>query len=378
LGTTEAETEKTSTSKPLVTIVVPTYNEAENIGRLIREITKSMENSGYKDNFEILVVDDDSPDGTCLEVRRLAEKDRRIRCLLRRNKKGLATAILRGIHWARGEYVVVMDADFQHPPEVVPKLVETAIRTGADIVVASRYTRGGGVSGWSRLRLLMSKTAILIARILVPGARSTSDPMSGFFLVRKSVVEEEKLNPRGYKILMEMLEKLSYSKVVDVPYVFRNRLAGKSKLGARTIIDFLIHALQLSPMTRFATIGLLGALANLIVMSLLLILGVNKYLASLAGIEAGILFNFVFHEAWTFKTKLKGNWKERLVKYHLASAGGTSTTFLTMALLTSLAGFSAVAAQAAGIAAGFALNYALSLTKIWSRKVRATVKTGRV
>ncbi len=362
----------------LVTIVIPTYNEAVNIGKLIDSVIREMEKAGFKDEFEILVVDDDSPDGTCLVVRKKALEDKRVRCLLRRKSKGLATAILRGIHWARGRYVVVMDADFQHPPEVVPRLVRKALDTGADIVVATRYSSGGGVAGWSKLRLLMSKTAIFIAKVLVPGARSTSDPMSGFFLVRKDIVENAALNPRGYKILMEILERTNYSRVEEVPYVFRNRAGGKSKLGPKTIVDFLLHALQLSPLTRFAIVGALGAIVNLMVMAGLLLLGVNKYIASLAGIEAGILFNFPFHEHWTFKSKMGKGWFSRLVGYHLASIGGMVTTLGVMMLLSDVLSLTTpITAQAIGIMAGFAVNYGISQTKIWGR-IRGELNTKRV
>jgi dolichol-phosphate mannosyltransferase len=224
----------------------------------------------------------------------------------------------------------------------------------------------------------MSKTAILIAKVLVPGARNTSDPMSGFFLVRKDVVENARLNPRGYKILMEILERTSYSRVEEVPYVFRNRAGGKSKLGPKTIVDFLIHALQLSPLTKFAFVGALGAIVNLMVMAGLLLLGVNKYLASIAGIEAGILFNFPFHEHWTFKSKMKGNWVSRLIGYHLASIGGMVTTLAVMLLLTDVLRVTTpITGQAIGILAGFAVNYGISQTKIWG-KIRGELDARRI
>jgi len=368
---------ESNNTQPLFTVVIPTYNEADNIKILIPKLVNILESSGFS-NFEILVVDDDSPDGTCLIVREFANSDSRIRCLLRRKNKGLATAILRGIAWARGKYVVVMDADLQHPPELVPKLVSKAVSTGADVVVATRYAPGGGVEGWSRFRLLMSKTAILVSKILVPGTKSTSDPMSGFFLVKKSIVDPSSLRPRGYKILMEILEKSPYQKVEEVPYTFRNRAYGKSKLGAKTIIDFLIHAMTLSPLVKFASVGALGAVLNLTIMALLLLLGAPIDLASIAGIEISILFNFIFHEYWTFKTNLEENWLRRLWAYHLSSLGGIITTFTVMKATTMLGLLGPLAGQALGIVTGFAANYVISLDKVWRRSILNEIKKRRI
>ena len=364
-------------AKPLLTVVIPTYNEAENIGRLIDRLVEVLESSGNS-NFEILVVDDNSPDGTCLVVREKALSDRRIRCLLRRRNRGLASAIVRGIAWARGDYVIVMDADFQHPPEIVPKLLEEALRSGADIVVATRYSKGGGVEGWSRRRLLMSKMATLIAHILVPETRKTSDPMSGFFLVRKNAINLEKLNPRGYKILMEILARTPGARVSEVSYVFRNRMAGKSKLGAKTVVDFLVHAASLSRMVRFALVGLLGAVLNLLVMDTALLMGAHRLLAGLLGIEAGLLFNFVLHEAWTFETHMSRGWAKRLIGYHGASIGGILTTLTVMEALASLAGVPPVQGQAIGIIAGFGVNYGISHTKVWGSRADGQVKRGGI
>jgi len=349
-----------------LTVVLPTYNEAENITAIIDELVSVLERHGPR-NFEILVVDDNSPDGTCLLVREKALRDRRVRCLLRRKNRGLATAIIRGIHWARGKYVVVMDADFQHPPEVVPRLYRRAAETGADIVVATRYRKGGGVQGWSRKRLLMSRTANMIARLLVPATKRTSDPMSGFFLVRKDRIRLDTLHPRGYKILMEILARHPWLRVEEVPYVFRPRAGGKSKLGAKTVMDFLLHAASLSPLVRFGSVGLLGALLNLVVMSGALLIGAPLDIASLLGIETGLLFNFALHERWTFGTRMQGDWKERLLGYHAASAGGIIVTYTVMKALTGLGLAGPIAGQAIGIIAGFGANYGLSYTKVWRR-----------
>jgi dolichol-phosphate mannosyltransferase len=353
-----------------LTVIIPTFNEAANIGKLIDRLIKVLEEKGPR-NFEILVVDDNSPDGTCLIVREKAVRDKRIRCLLRRKNRGLATAILRGIAWARGKYVVVLDADFQHPPEKVPELYWKAVETGADIVVGSRYTKGGGIEGWSRLRLLMSKGANLVARLFVPNMKRVSDPMSGFFLVRRDVVDLSRLTPRGYKVLMEIIAKTDNARIVEVPYTFRQRAWGKSKLGAKTIADFIVHVISLSPLIKFGIVGLLGALLNILVMLGGLLVGAPIDLASLAGIEAGLLFNFALHERWTFETGMRGSWKSRLLGYHLTSAGGMITTYAVMRTLVTLQAAAPVLAQMIGIIAGFGVNYTLSRSKVWGSKADA-------
>jgi dolichol-phosphate mannosyltransferase len=232
------------------------------------------------------------------------------------------------------------------------------------------------VQGWSRSRLLMSKTANLIARILVPNARNVRDVMSGFFLVRKDVVPLEELRPRGYKILMEIIARAQGARITEVPFTFGNRRAGESKLEAKTIIDFLLHAASLSPLVKFALVGFLGALLNLTVMATMLLLGAPLDIASLLGIEAGLLFNFMLHEAWTFQTRMLGEWRKRLLGYHITSAGGFITTYGVMKGLVLLSAAAPLAAQGAGIIAGFGINYILSKWGVWGKST-VSLRQGR-
>lgn len=357
--------------KPLVSIVMPTYNEAENITGIIKELERVLEASGL--TYEIIVVDDSSPDLTWVKAALGASP--RVRVAVRKIARtpgerlggGLASAIRAGIMEARGEFVVVMDADFQHPPEVVPKLIEKALETGADVVVASRYAEGGGIEGWSKLRLAMSRGASLLAWIAVPQARVTTDPMSGFFLVRKESVRRllREMKPRGFKFLLELLARSNGLRVAEVPYVFRRRAAGKSKLGYRTIVDFLLHTAALSPMAKFAAVGASGTFVNLLVMSLVLDATGVSDVASLAGIEAGILSNFALNEVWTFRRCRSGSLLSRLARYHTSSAGGSITTYLTMKALSLLAGVNPLLGQFIGIILGFLVNYLASSTIVW-------------
>ncbi|MEB3862143.1 MAG: glycosyltransferase family 2 protein [Desulfurococcales archaeon] len=348
-------------SRPEISIVVPTYNEAQVIGAFLDKVREELDK--HTKCYEIVIVDDDSPDGTWRIVEEESRKDPRVRLVRRTGERGLATAVIRGIREARSSLVIVMDADLQHPPEVIPDIVRKA-REGYDIVVASRYAKGGGVEGWSRARLAISMISSIVSKILVREARKTSDPMSGFFLVRKEAVRLEDLRPRGYKILLEILAKSPGARVADVPYTFKRRAAGDSKLGLRVMADFILHLIALSRLARFAIVGGIGALLNLGVMYLLLpIAGVDA--SSIAGIEAGILWNFILHEEWTFKSKFAKGVAKRLIGYHVSSLAGIASTYIVMRLLYTLAGVNPVLGQAIGIIVGFIANYTLSSGVVW-------------
>ena len=353
---------------PRVSIIVPTYEEAGNIGELLDGIRRVMESSGIRD-YEVIVVDDDSPDGTCEIVRSYGRRDPRVKCILRREERGLSSAVVEGFRRASGEYLVVMDADLQHPPEVIPRLIE-ALDRGADVAVASRYAKGGGVEKWSRVRLFMSRIGTIGVKVLVREGRKTSDPLSGFFAVRRNAIRLESLKPRGFKILLEILARHPCLRVVDVPYVFGRRHSGRSKLGFGVVVDFLGQAWEISPMPRFLIVGATGVVVNLLVMWLFLALTGSVDAASIAGIEASILSNYALHEAYTFRHYFKRDCRgrgplARLLLYHRASLAAIITTYVVMKLLVTLAGVNPLLAQFTGILAGFALNYALSVETVW-------------
>jgi len=218
-------------SRQMISIVTPTYNERENIRLLIERISQVM--SGRK--YEIIVIDDDSPDGT-EEVAKELSKRYPVKILVRNGKFGLASAVLTGFKHARGNILGVIDADLQHPPEYLLEFVKAIEQGGCDVVVGSRYTNGGGIEGWSRKRLLTSKVAVLLAKPLVKGVR---DPMSGFFFLKRSIIEGVRLNPTGYKLGLEILVKGNYRKLKEIPYVFKQRKNGVSKLSKTEILSYL-------------------------------------------------------------------------------------------------------------------------------------------
>jgi len=201
-------------------ILIPTYNERDNIQELTKRIWESLSST----DFEVIFIDDNSPDNTAEVAEKLAEVYGNIKVLRRPSKLGLASAVLDGVKVAAGNIIAVMDADLQHPPEVLPLMFEKA--NGYDIVVASRYVDGGDIEGWSIWRRVISWGAIKLAHLLLPKTRKVRDPMSGFFMFRKKVVDEAQLNPIGFKILLEILVKGKYSSVSEVPYTFKPRKKG--------------------------------------------------------------------------------------------------------------------------------------------------------
>jgi len=186
-------------------------------------------------------VDDGSPDGTADIAERLNDKTHPITVVRRSGKLGLASAVVAGFAAAKGDVLLVMDADLSHPPTVAPQLAD-AIANGADLAVGSRYVRGGGTKDWPLKRRVVSRVACLMGNVLVPVRDSTS----GFFAIRRSVIDGVKLNPIGFKIGFEVMARGRYKRAVEVPYVFRDRELGKSKFGQREIGQYLIQLGQVA------------------------------------------------------------------------------------------------------------------------------------
>ena len=216
-----------------ISIVVPTYNESENIENLLSAVSRTLK--GY--DYEIIVVDDSSPDGTAKIVKRIITEDNRIRLLMRAGKLGLGSAILAGFGIAKGNYFLMIDADLSHRPEDIKQLIDS--RKGADIVIGSRYIKGGKIVGWPVKRKLISKIAIVLVKMMFN--LSVKDPVSGFALYKKETFErlDGKLRPIGYKLLLEVLAKSPGLIVTEIPITFINRKTGRSKLSFGEILKFI-------------------------------------------------------------------------------------------------------------------------------------------
>ena len=226
-------------AKATVSIIVPTYNERGNIEKLIPEIFESCK--GLNAKVEVIVADDNSPDGTGRLAEQLARKYN-IKVLHRRGKKGLAAAVIHGFSESKSQILGVMDADLSHPPKIIPKLVKPILNNEADLVIGSRYAKGGGVEVWPLSRRLTSKIATLMAWPLT----KAKDPMSGLFFLKKSAIDGVKLNAKGYKIGLEVLVKGKYEKALEIPYLFRNRFVGKSKLNATEYLHYVRNLIALA------------------------------------------------------------------------------------------------------------------------------------
>jgi dolichol-phosphate mannosyltransferase len=215
----------------MVTVVLPTYNEAENLPRLVPLIHEALDGRQY----EILVMDDGSPDGTADVAERLSHSYP-IRGVRRTGRRGLAHAVLEGFQLARGTIAIVMDADLSHPPEMLPELIAPIQAGRAEIVVGTRNLRGGGSEGWPLRRRVISGVAGLMAKPLT----RLSDPTTGFMAVRLASLEGVHLRATSWKIVLETAVKVR-GRLVEVPFIFRDRSLGKSKLGLRQQRNYLVH-----------------------------------------------------------------------------------------------------------------------------------------
>ncbi len=220
-----------------LSIVIPTYNEKDNLQTLLSRIFSVFDKNDIKG--EVIIVDDSSPDGTGALAEKLREKYKRLRVIHRKEKLGLSSAVLDGFKASKGDVLGVMDADLSHPPEIIPKMFEE-IKNDADFVIGSRYVKGGKIVGWSFYRKAVSKVATFLARPIT----KIKDPMSGFFLIKKVCLEGIKFNPKGFKICLELVAKAKYDKIIELPIKFTNRKEGKSKANIREYYNYLVHILS--------------------------------------------------------------------------------------------------------------------------------------
>jgi dolichol-phosphate mannosyltransferase len=216
-------------------IVVPTYNEAGGIERLITTLAELFRANGL--DGEIVVVDDNSPDGTGAIVDRLEREGAPVRCLHRPGKLGLSSGVIDGWRFARPDSVALgaMDGDFSHDASILPRMVSALAEEGYGLAIGSRYVPGGGIHNWPKRRIVTSRVAIALAQPLTP----IKDITSGYFLVKREALEGVHLDPIGFKIGLEVIAKAHYGRALEVPYVFTDRIAGESKLNQGEILNYL-------------------------------------------------------------------------------------------------------------------------------------------
>ncbi|MGW2331457.1 glycosyltransferase [Streptomyces sp. NPDC001700] len=348
------------------TVIIPTFNEAENVRELLSQLAACLPPGG---GYEVLFVDD-STDDTPAIVEQAAPSCPFPVTAIHRDVAvgGLSGAVVEGMKAAASDWIVVMDADLQHPPSLVPELIATGHRTGADLVVASRYAGGGSNSGLSgRYRVAVSRGSTLLAKSLFPSAlRGISDPMSGFFAIRRSVVHSraDVLRPLGYKILLELAVRCRPLTVAEVPFSFQERYGGDSKSTVREGLRYLAHLTSLrtashgARMLAFGLIGLTGFLPNLSALAALTALGMHYVPAEIVANQFGVLWNFVLIDLLLFRDR-RGHRScaNRLGRFALVANADLVLRVPLIALLVASAHMAVLPATALALLATFVLRF---------------------
>lgn len=380
---------------PVVSVVTPTFNESENLPVLIEAVHAALGTLPH----EVVVADDDSPDRTWEVAERLAESDPTIRVLRRFRDPGLSAAVLDGMTVARGEYLAVIDADLQHDPAILPEMVGLLASGTVDVCVGSRATEGGGYGDWSAARRLVSWVATVIAKVLlrVP----VSDPMSGYFVITRAGYEQtaSQINARGFKILLEFIGRNRSLRVAEIPYEFRNRVHGETKLNRSVIRSYLLAVAelrlgrQIDPVfLLYVLVGIVGLVVNSVAFTLaeaagfpLWNTGLNKaidpiYTSFLFSVQLSIFVLFVLNNEFTFWEDRYRGWSlaPAFLAYEVVSIIGTLIhvavfTFLqnTGFLLNILgAGPARVVHNLTGAVLALIVNWFLNTTYVWKRRTR--------
>jgi dolichol-phosphate mannosyltransferase len=353
----------------LLSVVVPTRNEAGNVGPLVERLDRALEGVPA----EVCFVDD-SDDETPALLERLERGSPATGLLVRSRHRqgaerqgGLSTAVVAGLDMAAGQYVCVMDADLQHPPETIPAMLDEA-RRGADLVVASRYVRGGSQGGLDgATRRLVSRGATAVARLLFHEARQTADPLSGFFLCRRALLDGIEFRPVGFKILLELLVCVPGMTVRDVPLRFERRQAGDSKASMKQGLLYLRHIRSLfvdvQGSARMWKFGLVGLSGLAVFLPLLAVLTLAAHLEPLAAFVPSFLvslaWNTTLNRVWTFADQRRRTIGVGPGRYLQRSALSGAVMFATFALLWR-AGLHVMVAGVCSALAGMLVNALLN------------------
>jgi dolichol-phosphate mannosyltransferase len=348
-----------------VTIVVPTFNESANVRQLLRQITEAVP---ARLPCEVVFVDD-STDDTPEVIQRAAQDCPFPVTVLHREEPvgGLGGAVVEGLKAATSDWIVVMDGDCQHPPSLVPDLVATGERANAGLVVASRYIKGGSRAGLAgSYRVAVSRGATWLTKALFPRRlHGISDPMSGFFAIRRSAVTAEVLQPLGYKILLELAVRSRPRRVTEVPFVFQDRFAGESKSTAQEGLRFLRHLAGLraaSPVARmvgFGLIGLTGFLPNLLGLWALTAAGMHYVPAEILANQLGVAWNFVLIEHLLFRERRRHRrWWDRAGRFALLANADLVLRIPLIALFVHQFHLDVLSATALALVTTFVLRFA--------------------
>jgi dolichol-phosphate mannosyltransferase len=372
----------------LFSLIIPTYNERDNIANVVQVLSKLLDSS-IDDDYEIIVVDDDSPDRTWEIAASLQNHYPQLRVMRRIGERGLSQAVIRGWQAAKGKILGVIDGDLQHPPNVMLQLLR-AVEEGADLAVGSRHVDGGGVSSWSFARRFLSRGAQLLGLIILPRVLGrVSDPMSGYFLVRRDSVAEVTLHPVGYKILLEVIGRGDIQEIAEVGYVFNERVEGESKVTWKQYIDYLRHLIRLrlttghlgrinkrfnfpiSRFLRFGVVGFSGLGVDLTVFYILRqIVGLGLTRSTILSAEMAIINNFLWNDIWTFRDISrwqtgKGARLKRFLKFNVICLAGVILQALIVNLLYNILKVNEYLAKLIAIAVVVLWNFWVNLKLSW-------------
>ena len=360
-----------------LSLILPTFNESGNISEIVRILTDLLD-PAWAGCYELIVVDDHSPDRTWKIALDLTEQYPQLKVLHRETEKGLSTAVIRGWQAGQGEILGVIDADLQHPPEILLQLLEEMER-GADLAIASRHVEGGGVSEWSMIRRFLSRGAQMLGLVILPEViNRLSDPMSGFFMVRRSAIAGVTLSPVGYKILIEVAARGKIRWIGEVGYVFRERQAGESKVTWKQYLEYLQHLirLRLSLSSRFIQFCLVGLTGVVLDMGLLFLLSDPSMLAwpltrsKIIASELAIINNFLWNDLWTFgditrRQPSKKQQLKRFIKFNLICLAGLVLNVVLLNIFFNVFGLNRYLANFCAIAIVTFWNFWVNLKLSW-------------
>lgn len=372
----------------LFSLVIPTFNEVKNIQAIVNILSNLLDEAIPQD-YELIVVDDNSPDGTWEVAQSLMPKYPQLRVMRRQHERGLSSAVIRGWQAARGQVLGVIDGDLQHPPGVLLQML-TAMQQGADLAVASRHVEGGGVSSWSVTRRFLSRGAQVLGLVILPGViGKVSDPMSGYFMVRRSAIAGPTLNPVGYKILIEVLGRGKVGQIAEVGYVFQERQDGESKVTWKQYVEYLHHLARLrisqgrigrlsrrfnfpiSRFIRFGVVGFSGVFVDLAVFYLLrTVFGLGLTRSTILSSEVAIISNFLWNDLWTFgdiSRRQQGSRQrlKRLLKFNIICLMGVVLQALIVNFLFNVLDINEYIAKLVAIALVTLWNFWLNLKLSW-------------
>ena len=293
-------------------IVVPTFNERDNIAPLLQKLDETLRDV----HWEVVFVDDDSTDGTIGALADICRRDRRVRAVRRLGRRGLASAVVEGIQSTFTPFIAVMDGDLQHDERLLAPMLETLRKDEADIVVGSRYVADGGMGEWDRRRQRMSMAATKLSRLVLKG-RDLTDPMSGFFMLKRGVFDDvvRRLSIEGYKILLDIVASASATlRIKEMPYVFGVRQHGESKLDTLVVLDYLTLLLdklvgRWVPVRflLFTVVGSIGVVLHMAVLAASLELGSSFFAGQAVATASAIAGNFFLNNMLTYRDKrIKG------------------------------------------------------------------------